>query len=734
METQVRTPQLVFMQPQRLVVPLFQRPYVWTQESQWEPLWDDITRVAERMLEEPNSRPPPHFLGAVVLQQVQTPIGRMQARTIIDGQQRLTTLQLVLDALHAELIGVNASQAATRLEALVLNPSAFCVASEDRFKVWPTNRDRPAFNAVMGAEPPLNYDAIGYTGAKIPDAHRFFSTQAREWLATEGPDRIPTRAAAIETVVRDLLQMVVIELAADENAQEIFETLNARGTPLTAADLIKNFVFQKLLDTDVDVEAAYGELWRDFETGFWETEVSVGRLRYPRSSIFLNHWLVARTGKEVPAREVFNRFKHYADYDAAAPMMTLLQRIHAASRVYRSFVTSAETLLGPIDDLGLFGYRTGVLESEVIKPLILCLYDPDRAPIDASQIKKALAALESWMVRRMLVRATTKNYNQVIAEIIGDLNGSKRLQAGDYIETRLKAETADSRYWPDDGEVRAELETLPAYRRLRRGRLRMVLEAVEDHLRGWRDGEAGLGGERVTRGKLHIEHVMPRRWQGNWPLGPDSGSEAERDHRLHTLGNLTLLTGKMNSKVSNGPWLGAHGKREGLEHHDVLLLNRELIKVAGDSWTDTKIQQRTQTMIDAILSIWPAPPGHRSGFARSKPAVRRWIRIQVSDLINGGALVVGTVLVPRKRKYSTRTATLLADGSIELDGAVYSSPTEAASAIVGKRTGGWPFFYVDPATKRTLRKVRSDYIATMSVDDEDEDGEDEEEDESEAEV
>ena len=108
METQVRTPQMVFMQPQRLIVPLFQRPYVWNEESQWEPLWNDVVRVADRLLQRPQDKHHPHFLGAVVLQQVQNPIGLMQARTIIDGQQRLTTLQLLLDALHGELLMVEA--------------------------------------------------------------------------------------------------------------------------------------------------------------------------------------------------------------------------------------------------------------------------------------------------------------------------------------------------------------------------------------------------------------------------------------------------------------------------------------------------------------------------------------------------------------------------------------------------------------------------------------------------
>jgi hypothetical protein len=160
METQVRTPQAVFNMPQRLVVPLFQRPYVWNQENQWEPLWNDVVLITDRLLAKPYEKQYPHFLGAVVLQQVPQITGSMQMRTIIDGQQRLTTLQLLLDALHAELLRVEATTAALRIEPLVANASPFCSQPEDRFKVWPTNRDRPAFNAVMGAVPPVDHDAL----------------------------------------------------------------------------------------------------------------------------------------------------------------------------------------------------------------------------------------------------------------------------------------------------------------------------------------------------------------------------------------------------------------------------------------------------------------------------------------------------------------------------------------------------------------------------------------------
>lgn len=724
METQVRTPQMVFMQPQRLVVPLFQRPYVWNEENQWEPLWNDVVRVADRVLAKPQDRHYPHFLGAVVLQQVQRQTGQMQERTIIDGQQRLTTLQLLLDALHAELLSVEALAPAMRIEPLVTNAEPFCSRPEDRFKVWPTNRDRAPFNTVMSALPPVDHNALDHRGERMVEAHRFFSERAREWLTMKGTEQVQLRAAAVETVVRELLQMVVIDLAVEENAQEIFETLNARGAQLTAADLIKNFIFQRLLEKGTDVEQAYQANWREFETGFWEIEVSVGRLRYPRAAVFLNHWLIARTGEEVVAREVFDRFKRFADHESGVPMTALLGQVHRAARVYRDFIGAASTHTGSMDRLGLFGYRTGVLESEVIKPLVLCLLDPEESPLSDAQLVKSLDVVESWMVRRMLVRATTKNYNQVVAELVALIRSSDRMSAGDVTERYLASQSSGSRYWPDDVEVREELRSLLAYRRLGRGRLRMVLEAIEDHQRGWKDGQRGLGDERVARGKLAIEHVMPRKWLAHWPL-EDGRGEAERERIVHTLGNLTLLTGKLNSKVSNGPWLGTAGKRQALEAHDVLLLNRELLKMAGDQWSDDTIRTRTEELVEIIIAIWPVPPGHRSGFSPDRqPRLRK--KVHLSDLVIGGALEPGMTLFPRRKKGDGRVATLLPDGRLEIDGVAFGSPSEAASALTGHPTNGWWFFLVDQGSRRSLRTVRRDYVRAMAVDAEDDEADEQE--------
>ena len=296
MKTDTHTPEHIFRAQQRLLVPLFQRPYVWNRELQWEPMWRDLKRVLSRYLAQPEAEHQPHFLGAVVVQQVQSPIGEIQQRTIIDGQQRLTTLQLMFDAIHAQLESVGAKRPAGRIKKLIENDEDSCNKPEDKFKVWPTNKDRPAFNEVLAAPFPVDYENLEHSKSKMALAHRFFSESAREWLLENGEDEAQQRAEVLELCCRELLQIVVIDLAVNENAQEIFETLNARGAVLTAADLIKNFVFQRLSEKKVDVEDAYLRFWKDFETPFWEKEINYGRVKFQRSSLFINHWLIAKIG------------------------------------------------------------------------------------------------------------------------------------------------------------------------------------------------------------------------------------------------------------------------------------------------------------------------------------------------------------------------------------------------------------------------------------------------------
>ncbi|CAM3813571.1 DUF262 domain-containing protein [Polynucleobacter arcticus] len=687
------------------------------------PLWQDLERIANRLLASSDQHQP-HFLGAVVFQQIQNPTGNLQQRTVIDGQQRLTTLQILLDSLHAEINLVGESDASKRLELLIRNPKEYCDHHEDQFKVWPTNKDRQAFNEVMAMDMPATYQSIKNKGSKLVLAHQFFSEQFKRWLNEGGTDEIPARVKAIERTTRELLQIVVIDLTASENAQEIFETLNARGSQLTAADLIKNFVFQRLLEQGADIESSYSNHWKQFETGFWEQEISVGRVKAPRSSIFLNHWLICQTTEEIVSREVFSRFKSFADYDVTPMTMPeLLARIHAASIKYKDFIDRGDVLEGAIDRIGLFLYRTKAMEMEVVKPVLLAIFDRDQDQIDLNDTNASLEIIESWLIRRMLVRGTTKAYNKIMTEMIKVIQKTPAGQLSSALRAFLSNQTSDSSYWPDDKEVKSELSNLMIYRKIGRGRLRMVLEAIEDYRRGWIGDQVSMSGVRVRRGTYAIEHLMPQSWERHWPL-TDGCTEQNRNDRIHKLGNLTLLSSKLNSSVSNGLWGGEEGKRHSLLKRDVLFLNRSVTDDAALVWDEGKIDDRTEGLIDDILAIWPVPPGHQSS-ARTKKEVST-IRVTIQDLIAADLLHPGQVLYPSNSKSIDETAVILQDGSIGIGVSISDTPSGAGKFLRKRAINGWGFWLLDPLTKQSLRDVRTQYLDQLMADGADIEGDDDE--------
>ena len=170
---------------------------------------------------------------------------------------------------------------------------------------------------------------------------------------------------------------------------------------------------------------------------------------------------------------------------------------------------------------------------------------------------RAFRALESFLVRRMICRQTTKDYNRLTLELATRLRESELEKADKIVVGFLSGQTAASREWPSDAAIVDHLSNSPLYRLLTRGRLRLVLEGIESQLRSTKSEETD-----VPR-NLTIEHLMPVSWKGNWP-DPVSGdkqvAEYERNQRVHTIGNLTLLNAKLNSSVSNNPLAGQEGR------------------------------------------------------------------------------------------------------------------------------------------------------------------------------
>ncbi|HWV48662.1 MAG TPA: DUF262 domain-containing protein [Microbacterium sp.] len=705
MKTDVVIPQDIFFNPTRLLVPLFQRPYVWSQQVQWEPLWNDIVRLMDVLSE--HNRDATHFLGAIVIQQVPVSLGSLPAWNVIDGQQRMTTLQILLDALHAELERRGLTALAGRVAPLVENPEYNRESDEDRYKLWPTNRDREAFAAVMSAPAPIDYSKV--PSSRLRDAHKYFAASISAWLDSGDADEgvAERRARVLVATITERLEVASIRLEPNEDAQAIFETLNARGTPLSAADLIKNFVFQQIPEREA--ESLYHATWAEFETPWWEAEVTSGRIKNSRASLFLWQWLVARTLNDFPIREVFTEFKHYVT-TVAKDVPALLARIRLAADRYRAVIEGADNPIGPLTRVQLFSYRVGTLDSEIARPLLIWLDEPEQGDLPQSDKEQVLEILESWFVRRALVKAPSQGSNRFVIDILQHLDRlpERGLPAG--VRQYLADNHTSVGYWPGDDEVKAALSEANAYGNYRRSRIRMVLEALEDAKRGY-PGDNPLAMGPIVRGKATIEHLMPQTWRKHWSADLTEEQEAERNGRIQQLGNLTIVTQALNSKVSNGPW--AQKKSHFLASDDVLL-TKEALTVGGDvAWDESAIRARTDRLITQILAVWPAPAGHVGLAARPVAPVTR-ASVDLAQLVDAGWLSAGARLVPRLRAKPGAEAFVAQDGRVYVGEMPYASPSGAAHAVYTGRgaINGWWFWGLDGSDRR-LVDVRDDYLVSL---------------------
>ena len=680
------------MQPQHLVVPPFQRPYVWEKEEQWGPLWQDVRRLADLRLGQ-SSAEPGHFLGAIVVQAQEPILGDLQACSIIDGQQRLTTLQLLMDATAAALEAAGHDALAGQLDRLTHNEDIYVPGASTRLKLRHSNKDRGAFDEVMDAEAPVDHETLRHAASRVVRAHEYFTAAVTEWLDSDA-NGAAERAQTLTSVLTRGLQLVAINLTVNENSQEIFETLNARGTPLTAADLIRNFVFQRLAAEGEDTRVHLDD-W-PFETEFWEKDVSVGRYPMQRSSLFFNQWLTARIGEEVSPRATFTRFKQYVEHSdgSGRKVADLLPVIREQAESYEAWTKASEDGDRQLNRVELAVYRMKSSDSELLKPLLIWLHQPGRGVPD-DVIGKVAATAESWLVRRQLLRLSVGDMGRIVADMIRAYERTAPSELVASIERHLSRLNVTSTYWPGDDEIRETLRTEQVFRRFKKPRLRMLLETIEDEYR------RGTNQPQVPRRGYPIEHILPQKWANNWQV-PDAEEEVRAEH-VHRLGNLTLLTQSLNSKVSNGPWAS---KREALRTHDTLLLNSRLLSTVDDTWDEAGIDSRTDAMIEVLLATWPIPEGHEGIVVDPHEKSAGWI--QVKHLVDTGLLAPGTALTSRPGTWETATALVRPDGLLEVDGNTFDSPSGAGRYVKGgSSTNGWRFWSLPDG--RTLRDVRTAY-------------------------
>lgn len=384
MKSETIAVQQVFQDRRQYRVPFYQRAYVWNRDEQWDPLWNDVAEKADARAA--GEKPAPHFLGAIVLEpQPRSGLRGVETYHIIDGQQRLTTLQYLLEAVvvaareleHGDLLSV--------LEGCVWNPNPETMENADteRFKVWPTFRDRSAFKAVMEAKDrdelrarfPASFtqsETLRKVGIEHPlalEAIWHFRERIDEWLREDGDSPAKGKAGLdliAEAILRDL-RLVSISLDEADDAQVIFETLNGRGAELHATDLIRNFIFMRADREQADSEMLYDNLWSPFEGPFWSEEQRRGRLKKPRLDWFIQSALQAELADMVDIGKLYAEYRKFGmGRKTPVPAESQLQLLTKYSDVYRQFTSGSGA-----DPIATFGRQMTNLAS----PLT-----PDRAP------------------------------------------------------------------------------------------------------------------------------------------------------------------------------------------------------------------------------------------------------------------------------------------------------------------------------------------------------------------
>ena len=401
MLTNVHTPQEMFYSPIRYEIPPFQRPYIWTQEQQWEPLWEDLSDLAEIIAERGQAEP--HFLGAIVLQPREHSIGQIPTHEVVDGQQRLITIQLLLDAIQEFCTEAGFDDSAARLSGLVLNPEAYVGPDPDQaFKLWPTTHDQNAFRYAMDND----LDSAPFGSNRIVIAHNFFKTQVRGWLEQQPQADNPEAAVtALEQALRDCLQIAVIHLGNDDNPHDIFETLNARGTPLLPSDMVKNkILYEAGRGVDYDYEQSSQNvtgLW-SFGEAYWRREVGRGYQRRPRVDLYLNNWLAMRNGRQVKAQDEFRAFSRYVKrLEGKQTIHQIASDMNEIGALYRKIVECQ------IPEFDAFLRRRDVMYIGTVVPALLWLLS---SSVPEEQLRKSIVALDSYMVRRMAVGLSARSY------------------------------------------------------------------------------------------------------------------------------------------------------------------------------------------------------------------------------------------------------------------------------------------------------------------------------------
>jgi len=521
------------------VVPLFQRTYSWT-IKEWDVLWKDIIELSEA--ETPRS----HFIGSIVnMPTVSVPEG-ISKFLLIDGQQRLTTIFILLILLRNKARESQNQELADEINnTLLVNPYK---KDNDYFKLIPTQIDRDAYkNLIYGKQNEKDNSLIS--------AYNFFDKKLKQ---------IQIEYERLKKIITSYFSVVSIVLDANDNPYLVFESLNAKGRPLTQADLIRNYFFMCIhIDKQDEV---YTDYWEPMQTSLQD-----------KLTEYIRHFLM-RDGNIVKQDDVYYVLKEKV---SQANAIEYLQELKMYSIYYQRLIYPE---VEPELDLQKYFKRLNRIEVTTAYPLLLNLYG---AYVD-NKISKAdfvdiLKVLENYLIRRFVCNVPTNQLNKIFPALCPQLLANYQDNIVEGLKTILQ-----SKSYPKDNEFYARFIDTKFYGagdRLKKTKL--ILESIEENF---------AHREVVSFENLTIEHVMPQTlsvwWQNH--LGEDW--EETHELFLHTIGNLTLTA--YNSELSNDDFIS----KKQLYSESHLELNKYFIPLS--SWTRTEIEKRADVLAKSALEIW----------------------------------------------------------------------------------------------------------------------------------
>lgn len=542
----------------QFVIPIYQRTYSWT-DKQCQQLWDDILRAGS------SDTIAVHFIGSIVyVEQGLSQVTHQAPLLVIDGQQRLTSVSLLIEAL-ARALGdtepVDGFSAAKLRHYYLSNP----LESGDRyFKLLLSQTDNASLKSVI-----RNTEQPKEASLRVTQNFELFT----ELLKAQKDDLAP--------VCRGLAKLVVVDIALSrdqDNPQLIFESMNSTGKELSQADLIRNFILMGLepaLQTRL-----YEDYWRPMEQDFGQEAYGT------QFDGFMRHYLTVRTGDIPREREVYEAFK---DYSRTKPVQGA--GIEALVKEIRAFAGYFCALaLGREQDttLGIAFHDLRELKVDVAYPFLLELYhDYASGALNATDFAVAVRLVEAYVFRRAICAIPTNSMNKTFATFGKALLKDRHLES---IQAHFLILPSYRRF-PSDDEFRRDLHTRDLYNFRSRS---YWLRRLENHDRK----------ERVSVEEYTIEHILPQNPELSAAWRQALGEDWQRVQQqwLHTLGNLTL-TG-YNAEYSDRPFADKRDMKGGFKESP-LKVNAGLARL--DSWNEGAIQDRAGRLADQALTVWTAP-------------------------------------------------------------------------------------------------------------------------------